>query len=216
MPTTLCAAPTVPLTPPAASPGPARVVAAVLAVVGGVATVVGLYVVAVLDPAGRAVDQSLMREAMGVGLRSEGLALLGLVGVPSVAVAVAALAGVALARRRTSAAVGVTAIVLGSGLVTQVLKVVLVRPDSTDVNSLPSGHVTLVASLGVALVLVVPRVVRPLAGALAGTLTVAAGAATMVAGWHRPSDVVAAVGVVAVTTGLVGILSAVRGRPRSA
>jgi membrane-associated phospholipid phosphatase len=90
-----------------------------------------------------------------------------------------------------------------------------VRPDSADANSLPSGHVTLVASLGVALVLVAPRLLAPFAVLAALAVTALAGVATMLAGWHRPSDVVAALGVVAATTGAVTLGAALlRARPR--
>ncbi|MEJ2886192.1 phosphatase PAP2 family protein [Actinomycetospora aeridis] len=216
----IAAAPTVPLLDaPPRSAAPRGRAAAVLAIVLGIATVVGSYVLAVLDPTGRALDDAVMETATGVGLRSEGLDVLELVGVPTVAVAVIVLAGVALLRGRGDRAVGVVAVVLGAQLVTQALKAGLVRPDSLEGNSLPSGHVTLVASLGLALVLVVPRALRPLAGLAAVAVTGIAGVATMVAGWHRPSDVLAAVGVVAATGGVVtlaGALLRARPRPRSA
>ena len=186
-----------------------------VAIVLGAGTVVVAYVLGVLDASGRAVDEHVLRAALGLGLRREALDLLELVGIPSVALAVVALAGLALARGRGGRAVAVVALVLGAQLITQVLKAGLVRPDSADTNSLPSGHVTLVASLGVALVLVVPRVLRPLAVLAALAVTGIAGVATMVAGWHRPSDVVAALGVVLATTGLVSLVGALlRGRPR--
>jgi membrane-associated phospholipid phosphatase len=221
-PSTLAAAPTVPLprtvereTTDARAP---RIVASVVAVLGGTATVALLYVLAVVDPAGRAADHAVMRAAMrlGAGLRGDGLAMLGLVGVPAVALAVVVLAGVALVRRRGATAIAVVAIVLGAQLVTQLLKAGLARPDSADPNSLPSGHVTLVASLGVALVLVVPRLLRPLAATVALVVTAVAGTATLVVGWHRPSDVLAALAVVVAVTGVVGLVRAVtrsRGRP---
>jgi membrane-associated phospholipid phosphatase len=216
----LAAAPTVPLLDaPPRREAPRGRVAAVLAIVLGAATVVGAYVLAVLDPTGRALDDAGMDTATGVGLRREGLGVLELVGVPTVALAVVVLAGVALLRGRGDRAVGVVALVLGAQLVTQALKAGLVRPGSLEGNSLPSGHVTLVASLGLALVLVVPRALRPLAGLAAVAVTGIAGVATMVAGWHRPSDVLAAVGVVAATGGvvtLVGALLRARPRPRSA
>lgn len=213
-------APTVPLldAPPRRTGSGGRV-AAVLAILVGAATVVGAYVLAVLDPTGRALDDAVMDRAVGIGLRGEALGILELVGVPTVALAVVVLAGVALARGRVDRAVGVVALVLGAQLVTQVLKAGLVRPDSLDGNSLPSGHVTLVASLGLALVLVVPRALRPLAGLVAVTVTAAAGVATMLAGWHRPSDVLAAVGVVVATGGVVTLAGALlrgRRRPRPA
>ncbi|MEJ2860896.1 phosphatase PAP2 family protein [Actinomycetospora flava] len=208
--------PTVPLldAPPRRTGSGGRV-AAVLAIVLGTATVIGSYVLAVLDPTGRAFDDAVMDAATGVGLRGEGLDVLELVGIPTVALAVIVLAGVALARGRGDRALGVVALVLGAQLVTQVLKAGLVRPESLEGNSLPSGHVTLVASLGLALVLVVPRALRPLAGLVAVAVTGIAGVATMVAGWHRPSDVLAAVGVVAATGGVVTLAGALlRARPR--
>lgn len=232
---TLAAAPTVPLrrspdldaaTSTEARTRTPRIVASVLAVLGGAAAVVVLYVVAVLDRTGRAADESAMRAAMRLGadVRGELLSLLDLVAVPTVALAVVVLAGLALARGRGSTAVAVVAIVLGAQLVTQVVKASLVRPGSDDVNSLPSGHVTLVASLGVALVLVVPRLLRPLASTAALAVTAIAGAATMIVGWHRPSDVLAAIAVVVAVTGAVALAGAVgagtlrpgRARPRSA
>ena len=218
--TTIATAPTVPLLDaPPRRRGPGAPVAAVLAVVLGAAAVVAAYVLAVLDPAGRALDDAVLRVATDLGLRGEGLTVLELVGVPTVALAVVVLAGIALARGRAGRAVSVVAVVLGAQLVTQLLKTGLVRPDSAEENSLPSGHVTLVASLGLALVLVVPRLLRPLATLAAVTVTGVAGVATMVAGWHRPSDVVAAVGVVVATAGVVSIAGALlptRWRPRSA
>lgn len=215
----LAAAPTVPLLDaPPRRHRPGGRVAAVLAVLLGAATVVGSYVLGVLDPTGRALDDAALETATGVGLRGEGLRVLELAGVPTVALAVLVLGGVALARGRGDRAAGVVALVLGAQLVTQLLKAGLVRPDSAEGNSLPSGHVTLVASLGVALVLVVPRALRPLAALAALAVTGVAGVATMVAGWHRPSDVVAALGVVAATTGVVTLAGALlpgRRRPRS-
>ncbi|MDF2978368.1 MAG: phosphatase family protein [Actinomycetospora sp.] len=218
--TTIATAPTVPLLDaPPRRRGSGVPVAAVLAVVLGPAAVVGAYVLAVLDPAGRALDDAVLRVATDLGLRGEGLRVLELVGVPTVALAVVVLAGIAIARGHGARAVSVVALVLGAQLVTQLLKAGLVRPDSAGENSLPSGHVTLVASLGLALVLVVPRLLRPLAALAAVAVTGVAGVATMVAGWHRPSDVVAAVGVVVATAGAVSLAEALlpaRRRPRSA
>jgi len=213
----LAAAPTVPLLdarPPRTGSG--GVVVPLLAAALGTAAVVLSYVLAVLDPTGRALDDGVFRDAIALGLRGEALGLLEIVGIPSVALAVVVLAGVALARGERTRAAAVVALVLGAQLTTQVLKAGLVRPG--DDNSLPSGHVTLVASLGVALVLVVPRLLRPFAALAAVAVTTVAGVATMLAGWHRPSDIVAALGVVAATAGVVtlaGVLLRERRHPRS-
>lgn len=69
-------------------------------------------------------------------------------------------------------------------------------------NSFPSGHTTVAAAAVVALVLTAPRSARPwlaLAGSVAAAVT---GGATLVMGWHRPSDIVGAF-LVAVFFGLL-------------
>jgi membrane-associated phospholipid phosphatase len=214
--TPLATAPTVPfLDVPRRRIATGATAASVLAIVVGTDTVVVAYVVGVLDRRGRAIDDAVLRDAFGLGLRREALDLLDYVGIPSVALAVVVLAGLALARGRADRALAVVAVVLGAQAVTQVTKALLVRPGSTDVNSLPSGHVTLVAALGVALVLVAPRLLAPVAALAAVAVTAFAGVAVMLAGWHRPSDVVAALGVVAATTGVVTLAAALlRARPR--
>lgn len=64
-------------------------------------------------------------------------------------------------------------------------------------NTLPSGHTVLAAAAGVALLFALPRVVRWV-GALVGALfAVGVGVAVVVGQWHRPSDVVAALMLVA-------------------
>jgi membrane-associated phospholipid phosphatase len=84
----------------------------------------------------------------------------------------------------------------GANLATQLLKhVVIERPaySWTAPNSLPSGHVTMVAAVAVMLVLLTAGALRTLLIVVATVATFAVSAAVMVAGWHRPSDVVAAV-----------------------
>jgi len=136
---------------------------------------------------------------------------LGLVSVEFIAVVLAVVVLLALARRRASRALAALLVVAGANVTTQVLKAVLPRPDhgiGVD-NTLPSGHVTVVTSLVLATLLVVPaswRRVVALLAAGAGTLT---GAAVLVQRWHRPSDVIAAYGVCAVFAGL-GLLLADR------
>jgi membrane-associated phospholipid phosphatase len=60
-------------------------------------------------------------------------------------------------------------------------------------NSFPSGHATLVASLGFAAVLVAPRALRTPVAILAALAMAAVGTSTILAGWHRLADVVGAV-----------------------
>lgn len=117
--------------------------------------------------------------------------------------------GIGLLRRRLTAAILAAVVVLGSNLTTQVIKdgvfhrTGLVGEWNRDINTLPSGHVTVVAAAWAALLLVVPRSWRP-ATALAGAAaTCAMSLATIADRWHRPSDVVAAVLVVVAWTALV-------------
>jgi membrane-associated phospholipid phosphatase len=150
---------------------------------------------------GTARGQDLDERAMRIleGTPEPLMSALGGVSVGSAALAVAVFAGLALLRGRFALAGAVAATVIGANLTTQLLKhEILVREDvglsrlDGMPNSLPSGHTTVVFSLVLAALLVAPRVLRApvaLVGSLAGTLT---GASTVVAGWHRPSDVVAA------------------------
>jgi membrane-associated phospholipid phosphatase len=117
----------------------------------------------------------------------------------SLAAATAVVGFIALVRRRIALAVGAVLLIVGANLTTQLAKVVVDRPDlgidperAAAGNSLPSGHTAVAASVAVALVLVLPPRVR-VAGALLGAVaTTAVGVATLSAGWHRPSDAVAA------------------------
>ena len=109
--------------------------------------------------------------------------------------------------------------VVGANLTTQVLKsLVLDRSDLLDglfyplPNSFPSGHATAAASIAVALVLVLPPLLRAPSVLITALVVGVVGASTMVAGWHRMAD---AIGGVFVATawgaGLAAILTWQRG-----
>ena len=108
----------------------------------------------------------------------------------------------ALVRGRWWLAAQVVVLVVGSNLTTQVLKhAVLDRPalldlPRADINTLPSGHTTVAASIAVGLLIAVPRRWRPVVAVAGAAYTAATGVSTLVGQWHRPSDVVAAVLVV--------------------
>jgi hypothetical protein len=118
-----------------------------------------------------------------------------------------------VARRRLALGIGAVLLVAGSNATTQVFKELIYRPHiGVDVdrvaagNSLPSGHTTVAASVAVALLLVVPAKTRAavaLAGAVVCTLV---GVATLSAGWHRPSDAVAALLIVGGWAALGGLV----------
>jgi len=105
----------------------------------------------------------------------------------------------ALARGGFGLATAVVVLLGGANLTAQVLKLLLERPNLLrDVvyatgNSFPSGHVTIVSSLGLACVLVVPRRVRTAVAFAAATVIAAVGVSTMIAGWHRLADVEGAI-----------------------
>jgi membrane-associated phospholipid phosphatase len=138
--------------------------------------------------------------------------VLSAVSVVSVVAATGVVAFIALARRR--AAVGLAAILLivGSSLTSQLLKDHLFRPNlgvdpqrAEAGNSLPSGHATVAASVAVALVLVLPPRARGVGALVGAGYAAVVGVATMSAGWHRPSDSVAAYLIVGMWAAVAGL-----------
>ncbi len=171
------------------------------AAVASLGVVVAIYVVAVRTTRGRVLDGASLRGAAQSRSSATDLVqrLLDAVSVASLVIAVLSLVIIALLRFRRDLAVAAVVVVLGSNLTTQVLKRLLPRPDlglsettPATLNSLPSGHTTVAFSIAVALVIVSPIALRPLL-AVAGTVYASATAvATLTAGWHRPSDSLAA------------------------
>jgi membrane-associated phospholipid phosphatase len=159
----------------------------------------------VLDGAGSTVNDRLVR-------------LLEQVSVGSAVIALLVMIAVALVRGRFRLAVAAVVLVLGANLTTQVLKrYLLTRPDlGVDsigmINTLPSGHTTVVFSLALAAVLVSPRALRGLVAFVGSAVGALTGLATVMAGWHRPSDVVAGLLVTVAWAALVSGLLA--GTPR--
>jgi membrane-associated phospholipid phosphatase len=135
------------------------------------------------------------------------------VSVLSVLTATAMVGFIALVRRRFVVAVVATVLIAGANVTTQLLKYVIVRPDlgvdeerAAAGNSLPSGHATVAASVAVAFMLVLPPRGRAAAAIVGGAYTAFVGVATMSAGWHRPSDAVAAFLVVGVWAAVAGLV----------
>lgn len=108
---------------------------------------------------------------------------------------------------------------IAANVSTQVLKYsVLSRPekgvDAGLANSLPSGHTSVAASAALVVFLVASPRLRPLAAVVGSVFTIAAGASTLVEQWHRPSDVIAGMLVVAFWGCIAGVvLAALRMRP---
>ncbi|GAA1496970.1 phosphatase PAP2 family protein [Paeniglutamicibacter kerguelensis] len=118
----------------------------------------------------------------------------------------------ALVRRRDFVRPAIAGLsILGASGTTQLLKhVVLERPDlnisGATVNSFPSGHTTFAAAAMMSIFLVSPAARRPMVALGGWAYAAVAGASTLVLGWHRPSDVVAAYLVAAFWTMLAGLV----------
>ncbi|BCJ56353.1 hypothetical protein Asp14428_78280 [Actinoplanes sp. NBRC 14428] len=160
-----------------------------------------VYYLCVRTPLGQTVDTLVMRGADVDHPRVVQVldrALNGTTLVSLVAICLAA-AAIGVVRRRADLAIGAAILVLGANATTQLLKSRLPRPDLDGFpapNSFPSGHTTAAAAVAFALILVLPFAVRgtvALAGAAYVTIIAIA---TVWAGWHRPSDTVAALLVV--------------------
>jgi membrane-associated phospholipid phosphatase len=163
------------------------------------------YRALVTSTAGQRLDQLAMVESMAVAPpeASHLQHLLNVVSVPSVSVAIGALAAVAVRRTHPELGAAAAATVVGSSLTSQALKRWLDRPDLLGLgyqNSFPSGHVTVVAALAAGALLVSAGRARPTVAAAGLAATAVTAVATVALGWHRPSDVVGAVGVVAAWT----------------
>ncbi|MET9019096.1 phosphatase PAP2 family protein [Actinopolymorpha sp. NPDC004070] len=188
----------------------------VVLVLAQAAVLVLVWWVFIRTPHGQVLDASVLR-ASGMGrAQADGLVtvVLDAVSLASLVVATAAVAFVALVRGRIRLALVATVLVAGANLTSQVLKdYVIGRPDigiaGTDIgapNSMPSGHVTVAASIAVAAVLVLPPRLRGLAAILGAVYTSLTGIATLSAGWHRPSDALAALLVVGIWAAAAGYL----------
>jgi membrane-associated phospholipid phosphatase len=201
---------------PVTSADPKSGVRAFAVAVASSLALAGLYLVFVRTPEGQRVDQSALNHlGWSTTARDSVSTVLDIITIGGMALVLAGCVAVALARRRWSLAVGAVVLVGVSNVATQVLKhQILTRPDfgNADLNSFPSGHTTVAASMAMAALLVVPRNLRWLV-AVAGSVSVGiTGVGTVVAGWHRPSDVVAALLVtLAVGSAVVGVLTIGRG-----
>ena len=193
--------------------------AAWAAAVGSVAALAAVAMVALRTGAGQRLDE-WARTTVVAGGEAEAtvLSLLGRVSIGAVLAVAATCVVLAVVRGQIRLAVAALVVIMGANVTTQVLKRVVLERSVFDVivpNSLPSGHTTVVASAVGALLLVVPRGLRlpvVVAGAFAATVT---GTSTVVAGWHRPADIVAALAVCLGWTAAGSLLVAGSRRPAS-
>jgi len=180
-----------------------------------------LWWVFVNHPGGRRLEQ-VAYEGSSIGrtrLEDSAQQILDVVSVPFLAVVIVVGMSISLIRGRGRDALAVAVVVAGANVTTQVLKYhVLERPDFTGAaqmhwNSLPSGHTTVAATVGAAALLAtVPRW-RWLATLLGFAYAGGTGISTMIGGWHRASDVVAAFFVVVAWILLVSAVLRIGGDP---
>ncbi|MGH3318358.1 MAG: phosphatase PAP2 family protein [Nocardioidaceae bacterium] len=196
-----------------------RVATAALGVVVALCCAFATYVVHrffVGTEVGQTVDQALLEKAaaLPVAVAQAAESVLSLFTIPFVLAVCAVPPLVAVLRRSPWHAVAALVLVGGANITTQVLKDhVFERPDLLALgapNSLPSGHTTVVASVMLGLVLIVPSAWRRPAAVVGLAATLLVGLATIVAGWHRLSDVAAALLVSLAWAGLVLVVMALR------
>ncbi len=197
-------------TPDAARSGIRAVAAGVLVL--SVAGLVALAWFALHTGVGQRADERAMLAVDGTdaGYRSV-LQMLGYVSGGAV-VLVLVCAAVAMARGKGRLAVASVTAMVGATVTTQILKHFLIeRSDLTDgvyaSNSFPSGHTTVAAAGLGALLLVSPRRMRLVVVPVGAFAVMLIAAATMVAGWHRASDVMAAVLVALAWTALAALIA---------
>ena len=108
-----------------------------------------------------------------------------------------ALALVAIARGRPRTALFVLSLLALTSVSSQLLKALLAYPRDEaeiagghiDPAAFPSGHATAAMSLAIALVVVVPARLRPLAAVVGVTFALGVSFSIVSLGWHLPSDV---------------------------
>ena len=212
---------TSPISPPT-SDVHVRLRSLLLVVAGSVVVFMANYLFFVRTTLGQELDDAALvgGEQRPQGVVSEAWELLDVISVVSLAAACIAIGMVALLRRRFALAVAVLAAIGVANVVTQLLKrVVLDRPDligTGDLNSLPSGHATVAATVAVGVVAVSAPRWRSVVALVAWLFPVAVGVAVVIAGWHRPSDSIAAFCVVlgvaaAALAGVVAVFGFDRG-----
>ncbi|HLK95196.1 MAG TPA: phosphatase PAP2 family protein [Nocardioidaceae bacterium] len=196
---------------------PARGLVALAAamVVVGAGSVAALYVLFVRTRTGQRFDQAALLRIDADPERTRDIvgALSDLtIGVILAVIAVCMV--VSLLRGRLAYAIAAAVLVAGANVSTQLLKHgLLTRPDLGYLtnNSLPSGHTTVAVSLALALLLVAPRFSRGLLVLVGSVAATVVGVGVVVTGWHRPSDVLASVGVCLAWAGLVSLWLLLRG-----
>lgn len=128
--------------------------------------------------------------------------VVGLTGTGFIAIVVALIVALMLWQRKWWHGVGAIALFAGANLTTQGIKAWWDRPDlglyQTYGNSWPSGHTTVAAAAVFAVLLLTPARGRWAVSLVGGIFATLMAWGTVINGWHRPSDTVAAICVAAI------------------
>jgi hypothetical protein len=171
-------------------------------VAGSIVVFIGNYIFFVRTTLGQELDNAALigAEHEAQGVVSEAWDLLDIISVASLALACVVIGVVALLRRRVALAFAALTTIAVANVATQLLKrVLLERPDligAGELNSLPSGHATVAATVSVGLVMVTAPRWRSVVALVTVVFPIAVAVAVVTASWHRPSDSIAAFCVV--------------------
>lgn len=176
------------------------------------------YVLFVRGYAGQILDERAKLGAGATGVRLRPVADVALNLLPAVALGGGTVLVIVLGivRRRIGATAVALAVVAGANVSTQLLKhVFLVRPETGATvpfyNSFPSGHMTVAAAAVLAVFIVCAPRARPWFAVIGAVVLIVVGVMLLGAQWHRPSDIVAAVLVVAAWGGVAGAVGVATG-----
>lgn len=169
-----------------------------------VAIFLGTYIYAVRTTHGQVVD-SVAMTAMTTWIdyfHNMDRLMLNAVSVPVMVGVIALSAIIAFARRRAALAVRAAIMIVASAITSYALKFyILPRPQLGITHgapaSYPSGHATVAACAAFAFILVVPHAARIWASLFGAIIITLMGIVVVSHSWHRPSDVIGAITVVA-------------------
>ena len=168
---------------------------------GAAALFVLVCLLAVHTQLGQEWDDRAVLERFAAGKRQINRAkdILDAIRVQSLVVGLLVLIAIGMWRRRPWAAASAVLLFSGTILLAEVLKLVLPRPDLSQlenrpvfdgINTFPSGHATIATSLVLASLLVSSARARPWVAIVGLVWAATAAWGTLAAGWHRPSDAI--------------------------
>jgi membrane-associated phospholipid phosphatase len=156
------------------------------------ACLVAEFLLLVHDPRGVAFDRRSFGRLGGLApasLEAAGQRTLRTIDVATVALALVAFALLALVRGQVRRAAVAAVLVVAPPASAEVLKRVLPFPPDRP-PTFPSGHTATALSLGLALVVAVPPILRVTAALAGAAYGAAIGFSVVILGWHFPSDAV--------------------------